>query len=452
MQKDTFLEGRITPPLVKFALPLMLSLILQALYGAVDLAVVGKFCETSSVSAVATGSQVMQTATVIVTGLTMGVTVLIGQAIGSDNRKLAGEIVAGQIKLFTIVAIALTVVMVAFAEKAAVIMNVPSAALDDAVEYIRICSSGMVFITAYNAISGVFRGLGNSRSPFIFVSIACVINIIGDLILVGVFDMGAAGAAAATVLAQACSVVFSLFYMRRISLPFSVGRGDFKVRGPVRDILKIGSPIALQDFLVSISFLIITSVINALGVTASASVGIAEKLYAFLSIVPMSFMSALSAFVAQNIGAKQPERAVKSLFIAQRISFCFGVVMFIMTFFFGDFLSSIFTSDPDVIRSTAEYLRGCSFEYLMIPIVFCFLGYFNGLGKTGFVMAQGLMSSFLVRVPLSYVLSRLENTTMLIISAAVPLSAVASLIICLVFFMIIRKRARRRKYTGLKNL
>ena len=418
----------------------MLSLILQALYGAVDLAVVGKFCETSSVSAVATGSQVMQTATVIVTGLTMGVTVLIGQAIGSNNRKLAGEVVAGQIKLFTIVAIALTIVMVAFAEKAAVI------------EYIRICSSGMVFITAYNAISGVFRGLGNSRSPFIFVSIACVINIIGDLILVGVFDMGAAGAAAATVLAQACSVVFSLFYMRRISLPFSVGRGDFKVRGPVRDILKIGSPIALQDFLVSISFLIITSVINALGVTASASVGIAEKLYAFLSIVPMSFMSALSAFVAQNIGAKQPERAVKSLFIAQRISFCFGVIMFIMTFFFGDFLSSIFTSDPDVIRSTAEYLRGCSFEYLMIPIVFCFLGYFNGLGKTGFVMAQGLMSSFLVRVPLSYVLSRLENTTMLIISAAVPLSAVASLIICLVFFMIIRKRARRRKYTGLKNL
>lgn len=426
MQQDTILEGRILPPLIKFSLPLMLSLILQALYGGVDLAVVGKFSETASVSAVSTGSQVMQTATVIVTGLTMGVTVLLGQSIGAGDKERAGGIVAGQIKLFIFVAVFLTVVMIAFAEKAALIMNVPSAAIDEAVSYIRICSAGMVFITAYNAISGVFRGIGNSRSPFIFVSIACVVNIVCDLIFVGVFHMGASGAAYATVLAQAVSVVFSAFYIRRIDMPFSLTKKSFKLPGTINSIVKIGAPIALQDFLVGISFLIITSIINSLGLTASASVGISEKIYVFLSIVPMAFMSALSAFVAQ------------------KISFCFGVAMFLATFFFGGNLASIFADDQAVIDATAEYLRGCSFEYLIISVAFCLLGYFNGIGKTGFVMVQGLLSSFLVRIPLSYVLSRMPNTSMALISIAVPVSALSGLVLSLIYFRYLRKKEAKK--------
>lgn len=444
MQQDTILEGRILPPLIKFSLPLMLSLILQALYGGVDLAVVGKFSETASVSAVSTGSQVMQTATVIVTGLTMGVTVLLGQSIGAGDKERAGGIVAGQIKLFIFVAAFLTIVMMAFAEKAALIMNVPSAAIDEAVSYIRICSAGMVFITAYNAISGVFRGIGNSRSPFIFVSIACVVNIVCDLIFVGVFHMGASGAAYATVLAQAVSVVFSAFYIRRIDMPFSLTKKSFKLPGTINSIVKIGAPIALQDFLVGISFLIITSIINSLGLTASASVGISEKIYVFLSIVPMAFMSALSAFVAQNIGAGNPKRAVQSLFIAQKISFCFGVAMFLATFFFGGNLASIFADDQAVIDATAEYLRGCSFEYLIISVAFCLLGYFNGIGKTGFVMVQGLLSSFLVRIPLSYVLSRMPNTSMALISIAVPVSALSGLVLSLIYFRYLRKKEAKK--------
>ncbi len=440
MQQDTFLEGRILPPLIKFSLPLMLSLILQALYGGVDLAVVGKFSETSSVSAVATGSQVMQTATVIVTGLTMGVTVLLGQATGAGDKKRAEGVAAGQIKLFTFAAVLLTAVMELFARRAAIIMNVPSEALEETVKYIQICSGGMVFITAYNAISGVFRGIGNSRSPFIFVSIACVANIIGDLILVGVFDMGASGAAYATVMAQAVSVAFSAFYIRRIGLPFSLTSDGFKQKGTVKAIVKIGAPIALQDFLVGISFLIITSIINTLGLTASASVGVSEKIYAFLSIVPMAFMSALSAFVAQNIGAGNPKRAVQSLFIAQRISFCFGVAMFIGTFFFGAEMTSLFADDPAVIETTAQYLKGCSFEYLIITLAFCMLGYFNGIGKTTFVMFQGLLSSFLVRIPLSYMLSRMPGTSMALISIAVPISALTELVLSIIYFIYLRKK------------
>lgn len=442
---NVFLSGPIWPPLVRFALPLMLSLLLQALYGGVDLAVVGRFSPTESVAAVATGSQVMQAATVVITGLTMGVTVLLGKAIGAEDEETAGCVVAGQIRLFTFVAVGMTLVMVALAPQAARFMNVPESAVPETVRYVRICSSGMVFITAYNAISGIFRGIGNSRSPFLFVSIACVVNIVLDLLFVGVFRMDASGAALATVIAQAVSVFFSVGYMRRHPLPFRITRDSFQRKGMVGHILKIGTPIALQDFLVNVSFLIITSIVNTLGLVAAAGIGVSEKLYVFLSIVPMAFMSALSAFVAQNMGAGKPDRAVRSLFIAQGISFSFGVVMFLLTFFAGGQLGSLFDNDPAVVEATAAYMRGSSFEYLMIPLTFCFLGYFNGREHTTFVMVQGLASAFLVRIPVSYFLSRLPNTGMFLISLAVPISGLVNILLCTAWFFLLRRWDKKKK-------
>ena len=441
-EQNAFLSGPIFPPLIRFTLPLMLSLLLQALYGGVDLAVVGRFSTTASTAAVATGSQVMQAATVIVTGLTMGVTVLLGQAIGAGEQKTAGEVVAGQIRLFVPVAALLTVGMIALAPQAAQLMQVPQQAVDETVRYIRICSGGMVFITAYNAISGVFRGIGNSRSPFLFVGIACVVNIVLDLLLVGVFHMAASGAAIATVVAQASSVAFSAGYLKKKGLPFTVNRSSFQAKGMVSSILRVGMPIALQDFLVNISFLIITSIVNTLGVVASAGIGVTEKLFVFLSIVPMAFMSALSAFVAQNMGAGNPQRATRALFLAQGISTAFGVVIFLLAFFDGALLGSFFDNDPAVIAATAEYLRGSALEYLMTPMTFCFLGYFNGRERTTFVMLQGLLSAFLVRIPVSYFLSRLPETGMFTISLAVPISGAVSLGLCIAYFLWLRRGDR----------
>lgn len=440
MENNTFLEGKIFSPLINFAIPLMLSLILQALYGAVDLMVVGHFGNTASVSAVATGSQVMQSITGIIIGLTTGVTVLIGQAIGACDNNRASEIVAGMTKLLLCVSLIISVGMIVFAEQAAHIMNVPAKAFAQTVVYIRICAAGTIFISSYNAISGIFRGIGNSKLPLLFIFIACIANIIGDIFLVGILKLDAAGAAIATVLAQAISVAFSVWYIQKNGLPFKITRDNFKSSEPVIAILKVGTPIALQDFLTSISFLIITSIINSLGLIASASIGISEKMFIFFAIVPMSFMSALSAFVAQNIGARQEKRATKSLFIAMSISFVFGTAMFLLTFFAGDMMAMIFEKDTLVIASTAEYLRGCSFEHLIISISFCFLGYFNGLGKTTFVMSQGLISSFLIRIPLSYYLSRLPNTGMFTIGLAVPASAFVSLALNLIYFVFIIKR------------
>ena len=442
---NAFLSGPILPPLIRFALPLMLALFLQALYGGVDLAVVGHYSPTASVSAVATGSQAMHVITTLITGLTMGVTVLLGKAMGAGDNDKAGEVVVGQIKLFTLMAVLLTAVMIIFAPQAARLRNVPEEAVDETVRYIRICSAGIVFITAYNGISGIFRGLGNSRSPFIFVLIACLVNVVLDIVFVGGFDMAASGAALATIIAQASSVLFSLNYMRRHPLPFSL-TGHFSGGDrAVGRILKVGAPIALQDFLTSMSFLIITSIVNTLGLIASAGVGIAEKLFAFLSIVPMAFMSALSTFVAHNIGAGNRQRADRSLALAMGISLCFGVGMFLLTFFGGRQLSSIFDNEPDVLTATADYLRGSAVEYIMCSINFCFLGYFNGRERTTFVMAQGLFSAFLVRIPLSYYLSRLPETGMFIISLAVPASALVSLTLCILYIILLRRRDIREK-------
>lgn len=444
MQENTFLKGRILPPLIKFALPLMLSQLLQALYGAVDLIVVGHYGTTADFSAVATASQLMQGITGIIIGLTTGVTVLIGQAIGSGNGKRAGEISAGMTKLLIIISLVFFAVLTLFAPVALDLLKIPLAAKAAGTVYIRICAAGVIFISAYNAISGLFRGVGNSKMPLLFILIACIVNIIGDIILVGVFKMGAAGAALATVLAQTVSVIFSVIYILRGGLPFKITKESFKARGAVGRILKTGVPIALQDFLTRVSFLILTAILNSLGLVASASIGISEKLFLFLSIIPISFMSALSAFVAQNVGAGNRERAYKSLKISVGISFIFGILTFVATFFFPEILAAAFEKNPEVIAAAARYQRGCAAEHLFISVFFCMLGYFNGLGKTDFVMFQGIFTAFVVRIPLSYLLSRGASPDLFKIGLAVPASALVSFLLCLIYLIYLNKKEKSK--------
>jgi putative MATE family efflux protein len=445
--ENTILKGKIFEPLIKFAFPLMLSILLQALYGAVDLIVVGYFGNTSSVSAVSNGSQIMQTVNEVITGLTMGVTVLVGQFVGARDEEKAADTIGGMIKLFTAAAILLTVLMVVFTDKIAVVMQIPPEAMPKAVAYIRICSAGLIFTVAFNAISGLFRGLGNSKSPLLFIAIACGVNIVGDVLLCGVFKLDAAGAAIATVFAQAVSVAFSVNQIRKGKLPFKFGRKNLiNTKGLSLRILKIGGPVAVQDFLVSISFLIIISIVNTFGIDAearlvsSASIGISEKLFLFLALVPVSFMYALSAFVAQNVGAKQEKRALKAMEVAMAVSLGFGFAMAILTYFGGNILAGFFDQNPVVIAATHSYMRGSCAEYIMLPFVFCFLGYFNGIGKTNFVLAEGIISSFAFRIPLCYFLSRLPNATLFTIGLSVPLSGISSLLMCLGYFIFIRRR------------
>lgn len=440
-----FTEGRILPQLLSFAFPVLLALFLQAMYGAVDLLVVGQFAAAEDVSAVSTGSQIMHSITTVITGLAMGLTVLVGQRIGEKRPELAGEAIGNGICLFGTMAVGLTLIMVIGSEAAATIMHAPKEAFAQTADYIRICSAGTLFIVAYNLLGSIFRGIGDSKMPLITVAIACVINIFGDLLFVAVFQMGAAGAAFATVLAQAVSVLLSLLIIKKRPLPFSFGMKDVRFgKKNIKKILAIGTPIALQELLVGISFLVITAIVNSMGVIASAGVGVAEKLCGFVMLVPSSFMQAMSAFVAQNMGARKPERAKKALFCGIATSLLAGFVLFYVSFFHGDLLSAIFARDHEVILASADYLKSYAIDCLFTAFLFCFMGYFNGCEKTFFVMLQGIVGAFLIRIPVAWFMSRQAGVTLFKLGLATPCSTVVQIAFCVTYFIFLEQKDRRR--------
>lgn len=440
-ESSQFTEGKILAPLVKFAIPVLLALCLQAMYGAIDLLVVGQFGSPADVSAVATGSQMMQTITNIITGLSMGTTILLGQMIGMKKSDEAGNIIGSAICFFAILAVAFTVCMMFVADPFAVIMQAPAEAFDKTVGYVRICSGGLIFIVAYNVLGSIFRGLGDSKTPLITVAVASAFNVVGDLLFVAVFHLASAGAALATVMAQALSVVFCFLIIRKRGLPFPFSRKNVRFdRKLTGRMVKLGFPIALQDGLVSVSFLVLMAIINDLGVIASAGIGVAQKLCSFIMLVPSSFAQSLSAFVAQNIGAEKPDRARKSMLCGMAVSFLIGIVMAYASFFHGDILAGIFARDGEVILAAADYLKAYAIDTLLVSFLFCFIGYFNGCGKTFFVMAQGLIGAFAVRIPVAMIMSRIEPVSLFRVGLAIPISTVVQITVCVIYFVLYTKK------------
>ena len=437
---SNFTEGKILSPLLKFIIPILAALFLQTMYGAVDLLIVGRFGNAADVSAVSTGSQIMQVITLAITGLTMGITILIGQKLGEGRRKEAGNVVGSGISIFAVISVITTILFVAFAPSVAKSMQTPAEAFDSTVTYLRICCSGLVFIIAYNVIGGVFRGLGDSKTPLMTVLIACIVNIVADLIFVGVFKMAATGAALATVLAQTVSVVLSLIIITKRGLPFEFDLKSIKFhKGLTSQILKFGAPIALQDLLVQVSFLVILMIGNSMGVIQSAGMGIAEKLVGFIMLMPSAFSQAVSAFVAQNFGARKYDRAKKALLCAVATSLVCGVFMFYLSFFHGNLLSGIFSTDEAVIMASWDYLKAYGIDCLFTAILFCMVGFFNGCGRTTFVMIQGVVGAFLVRIPVSLLMSKIEPVSLFNVGLATPTSTVVQIILCIGYLIFLSK-------------
>ncbi len=444
MKNTSFTEGKIMQPLILFAMPILFALFLQAMYGAVDLLIVGKFASSADVSAVSTGSQIMMTLTNLVSSFAMGTTILLGQQIGCGEKKEGGKTVGTALVMFAIVALVMTLLLLVFAPQISSIMNAPAEAFSQTVAYVRICGGGMLVIVAYNLIGCIFRGLGDSRTPLLTVAIACVCNIAGDLILCAGFHMGTMGAAIATVLAQVVSVIASFFFIRKKELPFTMEREDVRIEKTLlRRMIGLGAPIALQDLLVSISFLIILAIVNAMGVIASAGVGVAEKVCAFIMLISSAFMQSMATFVAQNYGAGRMDRAKKALHYGTAVSFAIGVAMFALTFFHGDVLASIFSSDQEVVLAAADYLKAYAIDCLFTAIFFCYVGFYNGIGQTKFVMLQGIMGAFMVRVPVSYFMSIQQDASLFHIGLATPMSSTVQLVLCLLFMCYIKKRGKK---------
>ncbi|MBQ2101863.1 MAG: MATE family efflux transporter [Lachnospiraceae bacterium] len=443
-EKTNFTQGRILLPLMRFALPVMFAMFLQAMYGAVDLFVVGKFATPEDVSAVSTGSMIMMTLANIMTSMAMGTTIYFGQQIGMGKTKKGGEIIGASIALFLFLGLVMSVVIPLSATQISQVMQAPAEAFDKTVQYVRICGAGMIAIVAYNLIGAIFRGMGDSKTPLMAVAIACVFNIIGDLVLIAGMGLGAAGAAIATVGAQIISVICSIAVVSRRKFPFEFNLKMIRFQKEIiRHVLGLGLPIALQDFLVGLSFLVVQAIVNTLGVTASAGVGVAEKVCGFIMLVPASFMQSISAFVAQNVGAGKMDRAHKALRSSIAVSFVFGFTMFVLAFFRGSLLTGLFAKDQEVILAGAEYLKSYAIDCLFTCFLFCFIGFYNGCGNTRFVMAQGIIGAFFVRIPVCFLMSRWEPVTLFHIGLATPCSTVVQILMCFGFlFYLSRKRKK----------
>lgn len=438
--RNQLTEGKIFPVLIRFAVPVFLALLLQALYGAADLIIIGRFADAASVSAVSNGAQIMTTLTNVMASLAMGTTVLLGRKTGEHDRVGAGEILGSSILLFTMLGVAMSFLVGFGASAIASVMKVPQEAFSYAVQYLQICGGGMFVITWYNLIGSVFRAIGDSRTPLIAVAIACAGNIFGDLVLVGGFHMGPAGAAIATVASQALSVVISLLLLRGKEMPFEIEKKMLKWDGiQITEILKTGIPIAIQDFLVSVSFLVIQAIVNGLGVTASAGVGVAEKVCAFIMLMPSAFMQSMAAFTAQNYGGGKPGRAMQGLKDAILASLCVGALMSDISFFHGDVLAGFFAEDQHVVLAAADYLKAYAIDCLLTPIFFCCIGFFNGIRRTKFVMIQGIFSAFCVRIPIAYFMSRQTPVSLFRIGLSTPSSSAVQIILSLTYLSYLKR-------------
>ena len=433
-------EGSVLRKIVLFSLPYFLSYFLQTLYGMADLFIVGQFDGVASTTAVSIGSQVMHMLTVVLVGLAMGTTVCIGQAVGANDRERAARLVGNTATFFVLLSFVLTGVLVLLVRPIVSVMSTPTEAVEGTVAYLTVCFIGIPFITAYNIISAVFRGMGDSTHPMLFVGIACAVNIGLDFLFIGALSMGPMGAALGTTLSQLVSVIISLIFMKYRGLGLPLTKHCLK---PSREILgqllRIGVPIALQDGLIQIAFILITVIANRRGLNDAAAVGIVEKIIGFVFLVPSSMLSTVSALGAQNIGAGEPERAKKTLWYAILIAAGFGFVVSVLTQWIAEPVVALFTNaDTEngalVVRMGGQYLRGYIWDCMFAGMHFCFSGYFCAIGRSELSFLHNIIAVALVRVPGAYLMSRAFPETLFPMGLATTTGSLVSVFICVIAY------------------
>ena len=442
MERD-LTSGSVFKNIVFFSLPYLLSYFLQTLYGMADLVIIGRFSGVENITAVSIGSQVMHMLTVMIVGLAMGSTVTIGKAIGAKRKKEASRTIGNTVTLFMGIAIVITILALILVKPIVAMMSTPTEAVSGTILYLTICFIGIPFITAYNIISSIFRGLGDSKSPMYFISVACFVNIGLDVIFIGGFHLGAAGAALGTVLSQTTSVIIALTVILKKQTGISLNKEDFRPQKiTMGQILKIGSPVALQDGFIQISFIIITIIANRRGLNDAAAVGIVEKIIGVVFLVPSTMLSTVSALGAQNIGANKHDRASLTLRYAVMIAVGFGFIVSVITQFIGTNLVSMFTNDAQVVVLGDQYLRSYIWDTMIAGVHFSFSGYFCAYGLSGISFLHNVLSIVFVRVPGAFLASKYFPHTLFYMGLAAPAGSLLSVIVCIIAFIWMKKRSK----------
>ena len=439
MQKD-LTKGSALKNIITFSLPFLLANFLQTFYGMADLFIVGQYNGAASLSGVSIGSQVMHMITVMLVGIAMGSTVMIGRYVGERKEEEKRMTVGNTIIIFMILSLIVTLILLFFINPIVSIMSTPVEAIQETTLYLKICFIGIPFITAYNIISSIFRGLGDSKRPMYFVAVACFFNIVLDFIFIGYFNMHAVGAAFGTVISQLISVIVALFAIIKRKL-IVIHRYHLKLHKKIiKDIFKIGFPISMQDGLIQVSFIIITIIANSRGVNIAAAVGVVEKIISFLFLVPSSMLSAISAICAQCVGTKQHQRARQTLRYGMMIALGFGIFFAITCQFISKEILSLFTSEAIVIIYGSQYLKGYVLDCMFASIHFCFSGFFTAYGYSMISFIHNVISIVLIRVPGAYITSKLFPDTLLPMGLTPALGSILSAMICVSIFIIMKKK------------
>lgn len=480
MAQHNLAKGDLFHNMILFSLPYLLSYFLQTLYGLADLLIAGRFNGADVISAVSIGSQVMHMVTVMIVGLAMGTTVMIGRFVGAEDDDGIRRAIGNTVSLFTMIAAAATLALLGLTQPIVQLLSTPPEAVPGALAYLRICFAGIPFIVAYNILSSIFRGMGDSRSPMLFIAVACALNILLDLLFMGPMQLGAAGAALATVVAQAASVAFALVGIRKTRMDRQQ-RGTADVRNASADadtekskgaqgqaseattpsngrtrtdrsawwdpamlqqILSIGLPIACQDGFIQISFLIITVIANRRGVDISAAVGIVEKTISFLFLVPSSMLSTVSTIAAQSIGAGNPARARQTLRYGVGLASGIGLLFAILFQFISAPFFTLFTKDPVVQALAVQYMCTYVFDCVVAGIHFPFSGFFSASGLSILSFIHNLCSVILVRIPGAWLATKLFPDSLYAMGIAAPAGSLLSALICIGFYIALRKKGR----------
>lgn len=444
MVKKNLTTGSVFKNIICFSLPYLLSYFLQTLYGMADLFMIGQFDGVDSITAVSVGSQVMHMLTVMVVGLAMGSTVMIGKAVGAEKKEQAASVIGNTVVLFLGVAAVLTVVLLGLVHPIVGLMSTPAEAAEGTVQYLTICFMGIPFITAYNIISSVFRGMGDSKSPMYFIAVACGANILLDYLLIGPLNLGPSGAALGTVLSQTISVVTALTVIVKRKIGIQIKKENFRPRFSVMGpVLKVGIPVALQDGFIQIAFILITVIANRRGLNDAAAVGIVEKLIGIVFLVPSTLLSAVSAISAQNIGAGKQERAVCTLRYAVCMAVGFGFVVSVITQFVSVPVVTLFTADPEVAVLGGQYLRSYIWDCMLAGVHFCFSGYFCACGKSGISFLHNSLSIVLARIPGAYLASLYFPQNLYPMGLAAPAGSLLSDLICVTAFLYLQRNLKQ---------
>ncbi len=433
--ENNLTQGSVFTTLWKFTLPFIGARLLQTLYSMVDLYIVGRYATTADVSAVSVSGTITTSLLMVLIGISVGATVIVGQRFGAGDKKSLSSAASTFFSLAWIIGAVLSVIIFVIAVPALQWINTPEEAMKGAIAYTRICSVGFIFLAVYNMLSGFLRGMGDSRSPLLFVGISTVVNIFGDILLVGVFGLGAAGAAIATVFAQMICMVYGIFHVKKKGFPFDFRPKSYRiVKEDVQKLFQIGMPVAVQELLVMISFFVLEMVINEYGLDASAAAGILDKLFLVAMIPTTAFNNSISAMVAQNIGAQKPQRAIQCLMYGSLLSGLFAVAFFILAWVMPARLVGIFTTDTGVIQEGIQYIAGYKLDFLACSLFFCITGFLNGAGRTRFTLINNFVSTYLVRIPFCLVAAKVLNAGLYGIGFTLPAASLVSLIIAYVYF------------------